>query len=120
MYIKSIKWIEKEIKEAIVILSNDKTDLICFSQPFEKTLFEKIDIIYCLSVENVCISEKNEYSIKYNQMYNTYTICGKLKDKKIGIVLFEDIKIDISNGYIPNDINENDYICFTTNRLDIY
>lgn len=120
MYIKNIKWIDEENKEALVIVTNDKTELECFSYPLEKSKNDIIDIIHCSFVTDICISVKNEYSIKYNNRNKQYIICGQLSNKEEGVLLLDTIKMDISGEYIPSDIKNGDFICFKTTRLDIW
>mgnify|MGYP003424832488 CR=1 FL=1 len=119
MYIKKIEWLNQEIKEAVVTISNDKIELKCFSHPFNMKKSDKItEIIECLSVNNIYISYRKEYYIEYYDGNLTYRLCGKLIDKKNGIMQFEDIKLYIGE-YIPGDIQNDDYIIVTISRLDI-
>lgn len=120
MYIKNINWIDKDNKEALAIVTNNKIELECFSYPLENNENDTIDIIHCLSVQDICISTKKEYSIQYNEKNKEYIVCGQLINKEEGILLFDDIKMDISGSYIPADIKEGEFIYFKTNRLDIW
>lgn len=120
MYIKDIKWLDEINREAIVIITNDKIEIECFSHPLEKNKNDIINNIYCINVENVCISTKDEYKINYNEESMKYIISGKLKNRETGIITFEDLEMDISKSYIPIDIKEGEFICFNASRLDIW
>lgn len=120
MYIKNIKWIDEENKEALVIVTNDRIELECFSYPLEKNKNDMIDVIHCLSVKDICISMKKEYSIQYNEKNKQYIVCGQLINKEEGVLLFDNVEMDISESYIPADIKEGEFICFKTARLDIW
>lgn len=121
MFIKNIKWIEKDAKEAEIIISDDAFDILCFSCPLEKKLGEKLeDPLYCFIVKNVVLSDKNIFYVNKEKGIFDYSICGKLEHKtKDGkIVMVNEIKLHI-NDYIPNDIVPGDYIEFYVSRIDL-
>ena len=121
MYIKSVRWIDKEAKEAEVVISDNNYELLCFSHPFTKNVGEKLEEpISCLNVEDVFKAFKEEvYVVKYEN-YFSYSIRGLLYNKKDKIVLVGDIKLSLEDEYIPNDLREGEYIEFKVSRLDLY
>ena len=121
MFIKTIKWVDKEAQEAEIIVSDGSIDILCFSCPFIRIINDiLVDPIYCLDVQNVVISNEETNYVKKSNTYFGYLICGKLTDKKNKIVYLNDIKLSLEEAYIPPDIPENGFIEFNISRLNLY
>lgn len=117
MYITKIKDYDIEAKEADIIVSDGKYEILCYAQPFEN----KTNSSFILSafrddnimrgLEEICFVEK------IHDGYYDYRLQGKLIDLEKRLVSIGDIVIELGNG-IPKDINQNDYIEFTVMRVD--
>ncbi|MDM1545849.1 hypothetical protein HX037_08160 [Ignatzschineria indica] len=123
IYIKDITWVNKDINEAIVKLSDKTFDILCFSHPFNKKMGEIYDKpIYCLDIFNIKKAKNNNFFIEKKGNELTYCISGKinfiLKDKKI--ISLGGFKIDISDNDVPGDIQDNDFIELEVLRFDLY
>lgn len=117
--VKKVKWINKDIQMADVILSDGVNYIECFCSNcniLEGHIFS--DIIYGIFVENIIISYKMEYVIDIKN--GGYRISGKLVDIKNSILQVGEFKIDLSDGHIPKDIKQNDWIEADVLRIDIY
>lgn len=121
MFIKSINWIDKEIQEAEVIVSDGLIEILCFSHPFNKSVKDKLsEPIYCIGVENIVISDKQSVqAIKNNESFG-YSLRGKFIDKFNKKVLLGNIELCMEDVHIPADIPEFSYIEFDVDRLSIY
>lgn len=118
--IEKIEWIDEDIKEADVTISDGTYSVICFACPFilhENDLFQ--DRISCLDVEYVLKAfESNPIVEKRDDAYS-YFLRGKLIDRENKIIKIGEIEIDISDADVPGDIREGDIIEFIVSRLDI-
>ena len=118
MYIKKIVSYDEVAREADLIISDGKYDLMVYAQPFlTKYKDEKFKLI-AFTADNIMTIDKEEYAIeKTNQGYYSYWFKGKLIDSKRGIVAINNIIIE-DVGWIPNDIHDGEFIEFTCLRLD--
>jgi len=121
MLINSIEWIDKEIGEAEVLISDKDFCIKCFSQPFDKDIGTSlIDPIYCMNVENIKISYETISHVEKKENYFAYSICAKLIDKTNKIALLGSIQLCLEDSFLPADIQEGNFIEFDVSRLDIY
>ncbi len=122
MIIKSIQWIDEEIFEASIIVEGERdTTVRVFCHPCHYTNNEKIiSPLFALFVKNII---KNSYQSEYISSNSSgefgYDICGILLNKKEGTVKVKGLIIDISDGYIPDDVEEGDMIELSCSRLDV-
>lgn len=118
--VEKINWIDKEEREADVTITDGIYSVLCFSHPCnqnEKDIFN--NLIYCFDAYDIVKSfECNPAIIKKSGFYE-YMLSGELKSKEDKIVKIGELQIDISDGDIPKDINEGDYIEFQVMRLDV-
>lgn len=121
MFAKSVSWIDEESLEAEVTVSDNHIDVLCFSQPFKKSIGEILsEPIYCLNLENVFLSEEKNSYIKKNNSSFGYSIRGELINKEEQLVRLGDIILCLEDGYIPNDIAVHHFIEFDVSRLNLY
>jgi hypothetical protein len=120
--IKKIIWIDKDIAEASVIISDTEFSLMCYASTCtltENKNFE--DYLYCLDVSYIYAVDSNIYEIKKtDETYYGYILKGKLVNKTNKIMLIGELRIDLSNADLPNDIMEGQFIEVKVNRIDIY
>lgn len=116
MFVKSILNFEKASKEAELIVSDGKYNILCNAWEFDDN-----NPNFYLSgffVKNIMRAYKNEYIVeKLNDSFFSYKLQGKLVDKKNKIVEIGKLTLEI-DGYIPNDILVNEFIEFTVLRID--
>lgn len=115
--IKKIIWFGEQ--EADVLITDGTFELICFSHPCRLKEEQTIDAcIGALNSKNIMRSFDNSYYIKKLSGPYNYQLTGKLLNKSKGIIIIGNICIE-TGGYIPNDIEEGEFISFECNRLDI-
>lgn len=113
--IKNINWLNKETSEAEVVLTDGKVDVLSFSSPF--SLSNKFNLIYAFDTEHIIRGENGMFLEK--QANYTYIANGLILDLskrliKIGEFL---IQLDID---LPGDLHNNEYICFSCQRFDLF
>ena len=118
--INKINWLSKEAKEAEVYLSDGKFDIICFCHPFSKNIGYEISLpLYTINTDRVYkLYENKKYAVEKIGNGFEYHLAGQVKDClknqiQVGKFLFE---IDTP---LPRDIEEEDYVSFTCDRIDI-
>ncbi len=117
--VKKIEWIDEAEKEADVTISDGNYSVKCFSSPFMLQENENfMDKIQCLDIENIFKSFETDPMIVKKDGFYEYFLRGKLEDDKVFRI--GELKIDISDAYIPGDIYVGDIIEFSVSRLDIY
>lgn len=115
--IKKIKWLDETIKEALVLLSDGKFEILVFSHPFTLDLNENVKSkLYIFEPENICKTYKNENIERVEQL--KHRIIGTLIEK--GLIKVGIFKMEIDKFLIPSDIELNDGIEFTCERIDFY
>lgn len=119
--IVKINWLSQEAQEAEVHLFDGNFNLICFSHPFNQKVGDKIEPpLYTLNVNNLYgLWGKKRFSVEKEEVAFGYKLSGKIIDKnkcqvKVGEYIIE---LDV---LLPNDIEIDDYVSFTCDRIDIY
>lgn len=121
MFIKSINWIDKDLQEAEIIVSDGQIEVLCFSHPFQKAINAVLEEpIHCLYAENLVLTQEQSISINKSNGYFGYSLRGKLIDKKNKLVRLGDIIICLEDAYISDSIPKNSYVEFDVSRLDLY
>jgi len=121
MYVKTINWIDQDSREAEVIVSDGHIELLCFSHPFKKNINEKLkEPIHCFDANNVVLSKEQVIYANKRDNFFSYSLCGKLVDRKNKLVCLRDIKLCLENAHISSDIPNDSYVEFDVSRLDIY
>lgn len=119
--VSKITWISVNALEAEVTITDGIFEVQCFSQPCNMIINQKVDnLIYCYNNSNVEKVDSNEFKVEKLYQPFAYKMIGKVIDKKELIVRIGDVKIQLEEGSIPRDIEENDYISFYCQRIDIY
>lgn len=121
MYIQDIKWIDEEIKEAEVRISDGKYSVICFSQPFNG----KVNQIYteniiCYDSEYLYAIDTEDYYVERIDYSFQYILKGKIINLNEKLLLVGELNIDLSNVCIPGDIKEGNFIEVKVTRLDLF
>jgi hypothetical protein len=106
-------------EEADVVITDGQFDLLCFCYPCK---YEKGQIfneyIRTLDADNIIRAENQNFEVNKLSDHFSYQLSGKLIDKTKGIIAIGKINIEVG-GYIPPDINEGEFISFSTYRLDV-
>ena len=120
MYIKNIQWINEQIKEAEVTVSDGVYSIVCFSCPCKYSVGEVInDNIDVLDINNIKLSKTNEYKVtKINESF-LYKIDGMLSDDRCTVIIGK-LTVNIESEKIPNDIIGGSFIEADIDRFDIY
>src|SRR5699024_481657 len=120
MKVKRIDWLSPEASEAEIVITDGEFDLTCFSQPFKYQLGSILnEPIYSFDVSAIAKSNKNIYKAEKLDDNFAYRLTGKLLDKQKGKVIIGNFIIELDNEVLPGDIEENDFIIFSSSRLDI-
>ena len=119
--IVNIRWINEAAKEAEVSVSNGKSIILCFSQPFNYHINDVLTLpIYCYDVRIISKSIEAGFEIvKLGQPFD-YHLKGKLVNHEDKIVDLDGYQISLDDADLPGDINNGDTIEFVASRLDIY
>ncbi|EOL46352.1 hypothetical protein [Enterococcus caccae] len=117
--VKKVNWIDEDSGEADVLLFDGMYSIESFCSDCnisEGDVF--LDTLYGFNVRDIVKSFNKEYEI--GKENNGYHIQGQLVDKERKILQIGGFKIDLSEGDIPKDIKQNDYIEVDISRVDIY
>ena len=120
MYIKKIHWIDKQIKEAEVTVSDGMYTIVCFSCFCEykigETLNNKINV---LDINDIVLLESKEYKITLVKKPFDYKVKGMLSRDRSTLII-GGLIIDIDPEEIPKDISGESFIEARVDRFDIY
>ncbi|MGL6129973.1 hypothetical protein [Chryseobacterium artocarpi] len=119
--INKIVWLSEEAKEAEIHLSDGNFNLIAFSHPFTKKKGDKVpQPLYALNVKEIFSLKEEAISVvKKNGSTLEQYLSGYVIDKINNHVKIGEFIIEFDTP-LPNDIEENDYISFCCDRIDIY
>lgn len=121
MYVKNIEWLNRESKEAILNIINNRESLMCFSCPCFYNIGDMITSpLECLDADDIILCNEEESIIRRIDESFQYKIKGKLKDKANGIVDTFGFYLHIDEDKIPGDLKNGMYIQFITSRIDIW
>jgi hypothetical protein len=113
--------ISESALEAEVLITDGLNELVCFSQPCNLMVNQRItEPVYCFNNKNVVRAANEECHIEKQKEALAYNLVGKLADKKNNLVKVGEIMVQLEQGSIPKDILENEYISFYCQRIDIY
>lgn len=120
MIIEEIKWMDRSIREAIVLVSDGRYSVVCFSHPCNYSVGEHVkDLLYCLDAQDVMLADQNTYMVSYDAWEFPHKICGRLCDSSRGIVYVGELQFQIDANIIPGDIKNGQFIQFSTSRIDL-
>lgn len=120
MMIKEIKYLDKSRNECFLTLISQDAELICFSDMREVFLEEVVNTpLEAISVSNIQIL-KNEDERIFKIGDHNYKIFGRIVNRNEGIIVVKSFLIHINPYIIPNDIKDDDFICFEVERFDLY
>ncbi|MCQ9210209.1 hypothetical protein [Granulicatella seriolae] len=117
--VKKINWIDEDSGEADILLSDGMYSVECFCSDCnlsEGDVF--LDILYGFNIKNIIKSFNGKYAI--DKKDDSFHIQGELVDMKNEVLQIGEFKIDLSDGDIPKDIKQNDYVEVDISRIDIY
>ena len=118
MLVSSILWINKDIFEAEIEVTDGKYLIVCFScdKYIAKGDYIK-GTLSAIDINEVRIIENN-YSIQRIDSSFEQIINGRLSDNCSKINIGK-MSININKSYIPGDIVDGDFIEGTISRVDI-
>ncbi len=121
MYIKRIEWIDKEEKEAILKVSCNKKNIVCFAYPCLYNVGDILnDPLECLDCHEIIECDEARYSIEKLEGKFKYRLKGKIKDIQNGIMEVYGFDIHIDRSRVPGDIINGMYVQLVTSRIDIW
>jgi hypothetical protein len=122
MKIKRIEYLNKARNECFLTLTNNETEIVCFSDMEEHFLGEEIGIdtpLQLLSVRNILIPDSFQEEIeKFGD--HSYKIIGHLINKEEGLVISKSFFFHIDPHIIPGDFKASDAIYFEAERIDLF
>ncbi len=116
MYVKAIEWIDIDICEASVVISDGLFDIECFSDDCSYKVGDLIDEINVLDIHDIYISETNNETIISKSGFR-YELIARYDNN---IIFIGEIKIAIDNELVPKDISNGDYIHVCVDRFDLW
>lgn len=121
MYVKAIDWIDIDICEASVVISDGLFDIECFSSDCSYKVGDLIDDIneldiHALDIHDIYISEVNNETIISKSGFR-YELIGRYDNN---ILFIGEIKIAIDNELVPKDISNGEYIHVCVDRFDLW
>lgn len=121
MYIEKIEWMDKDSREAILKVSNDKRSLMCFCCPCSYNIGDVLnEPLECLDADDIVVCETMESGIEKLEGAFMYRLRGKLKDIKAGIIEVYGFDMHIDESKIPGDVTNEMYVQFVVSRIDIW
>lgn len=119
LLIKDIIWINEEIGEADVIVTDGQYDIRCFAHPFFQQIGEEVEeTLSVFEHFGITQSKTREYVVEHLGN-GEYFFIARLIDEVEGIIQIGEITIhDIDK--IPENIKKGDYIQFFTLRVDLW
>ena len=120
VYIKEIRWIDKQIEEAEVTVSDGVYSIVCFSCPCEYKIGQTLNSnINVLDINNIRLSKNSEYEVIETSKPFEYKVNGMLSHDRDTLVVGKLI-ISIDPEEIPKDIVGGSFIEANVDRFDIY
>jgi len=117
--VKKVYWIDEDSREADILLSDGTYSIKCFCSDCTFSEGDTVsEIIYGFNVKNIVKSLNEDYVI--DEKNDNYYIQGKIINRESDILQIGEFKIDLSDGNIPKDINQSDYIEVNISRIDVY
>lgn len=119
--VEEMKWMDRSIREAIVLVSDGRYSVVCFSHPCNYSVGEQVeDLLCCLNAQDVELADQDRYLASHDDWEFPHRICGRLSDSSRGIVCVGELQLQIDAGVIPGDIKSGQFIQFSTSRIDLY
>lgn len=120
MVIEEIRWIDRSIREAEVLVSDGRYSVLCFSHPCDYSVGEAVnDPLFCLNVQDVELANRDGYEAARDAWGFSHMIRGKLCDPARGIVCVGGLRLEIDPGMIPKDIESGQFVQFFAGRIDL-
>lgn len=117
--VQKLNWLDEESGEADITLTDGKYSLDCFCSDCNLLMGDTFsDMLYGFNIQNIMRSLSPKDLVNKNN--ENYHLQGVLRNKEESIMQVGEFKIDLSEGDIPKDINENEYIEVEISRIDIY
>lgn len=116
MFIKEIIDYDRNTGEADVLITDAQYEILCYAYPFEnKNKQFTLNTFMAKAVKHI---DAREYKVKKStDGYYSYFIQGEVVDIKSRLVKVGDIFIALED-VIPKDIKTQDFIEFSTLRID--
>lgn len=117
--IYKIDWLSKDAKEAEVYLSDGDFSIVCFSHPLNQIVGDVVRLpIYALNARYILKGDEMFLIEKVLSVFG-YKISGRVVNIDNNLIKVGEfiIELDVS---LPNDIQIDDFVLFTCDRIDIY
>ena len=121
MEIVKIDWLSKEAKEAEVCISDGDFSLVCFSEPFNYSLGDRIPLpLYTLNATNIykVAADEGFYAERIGLDFE-YKIVGCVLNKEYNQIEIGEFIIELDVP-LPNDIHVGEGVSFICDRIDLY
>lgn len=119
MYVKEIKWIDEENKEAIVEISDSKNVINCYAYSLKynigEIINENLEALEIKDVISVDIIEEEKVIMDGLSCNVIGVLCCDKSVLKIG-----DLLINIQKENIPKDINDETKVSARITRVDLW
>lgn len=117
--IKNIIWINKDIGEADVIITDGVFEMRCFSQPFTQSIGEEVRDTISIFDYSYIGRHDSQDELVTRLKDGTYFFVGRLINKLDGAIQVGQFIIhDLPQ--IPDDIQEGEFIELVTDRVDLW
>ncbi len=121
MIIREIEWLSKEAEEAVLFVIDGEYECIVFSHPCTYQKGEQIDVpFFAINVKGIQKEEQDtKLAIKKQSESLSQFIIAKVIDRNSNLVMVGNIIIELDDSF-PGDIEINDIISFSCNRVDAF
>ncbi|MDE9430164.1 hypothetical protein [Xenorhabdus bovienii] len=119
MNIQVIEWLSKDAEEAILLVNDGQYECTVFSHPCKYNEGNCIENpLLAISVSGIQREGQDSViNIQKQDAHFSHFVIAEVMDKNSNLVRVGNIIIELDEP-IPNDINPNDIISFSCNRID--
>lgn len=120
MYVSEVSWINKEINEAEVEVSDGVYSVLCFSHPFGYNIGDKIkENLHGFDVKDIMKVDTGVFYAEREDSTFVHIVAGKLCEE-CSVLSIGSIKINIEPDRVPKDLKDGDHIKVRISRIDIW
>lgn len=123
MKIAAIRWLDAAADEAeVMVISESKKGLACWAycHPCELQSGAPLTApLSSLDTRVVTTSNKTPKIEKNGKQPWSYVIVGELVDRSRGVVVVEDIRVEIGSYALPGDVGAGDWLECVCSRLEV-
>ena len=120
MFVKKVLFFDKNSREAAVLVSDGKYDLMCYLFPAESASVSICcDVgIFGVLCGEIVRSDRTSFFVRKMPQYFSYFLTAQVIESEKKVVRIGNIIINIDSP-IPKDIINGEYIDFFVSRLDL-